>query len=219
MSFVRAVIFDMDGTLVDTVNSLMYAMNKVLEAEGIRIHEREKYHNWIGRGLIDLVKSAVSNENISDDELHRLHQGMVESYNKYWDYRIEVYPGIYDVLNELTKQKIHLVVNTNKSQHTTEDILKLLFAEYRFEVVVGDNGTMKRKPDPEGIRRILTKLGLSPEECIYVGDSVVDKKTAENAGVKFVGVSWGYGKLREIQSSSNEFKVIDQAKELLDFLK
>ena len=214
----KAVIFDMDGTLVDSIESLKYSMNIVLEAEGLPSHRKESYYDWVGGGLVDLVKSAVGIEDISKSELDRIYNNMLVVYNQNWGYCLNAFPGIYELLDELTTLNIDLAINTNKEQSITNKVVELLFKAYDFKVIVGERHEFPRKPNPTGTNNILEKLKRLPSDCIYVGDSVVDRDTASNSSIEFVGVNWGYGGLKDLFNNADLSNFIIRPEELIKYI-
>jgi len=196
----KAVIFDLDGTLLDTIEDLGDSMNSVLEKHGYPVHDLKAYKYFVGNGMRNLVLRALP-ENRRDSA--SVDQGLIEmqsEYAKRWADKTRPYPGIPALLDALTEKGIKLAVLSNKLDKFSNDIVKKLLPHWDFYPVYGERKGVPIKPDPAGALEIAGILGLSPEEFLYLGDSGVDMKTAVSAGMYAIGVLWGFrnaGELRE----------------------
>ncbi|HEY8422597.1 MAG TPA: HAD family hydrolase [Thermoclostridium sp.] len=212
----KAVIFDMDGTLVNSIYAIMNSMNNVLERHGLDRINADQCKSFVGNGIKELVRKAAGIDSTGDDRLDLYYRGMVEEYSKNWDYQMYVYDGIIELLNSLSERNIKMGVNTNKN----EDIAKLIIDKYfpgYFSYMAGGRDSFPKKPDPSGALLIADKLGISPSRCIYLGDSDVDIKTARNANMYAVGALWGFRSREELLRAGAD-AVIEKPMELMKIL-
>lgn len=212
----KAVIFDMDGTLVNSIYGLMYSVNNVLEKHGLDKINVDQCKTYVGNGIRELVRKAARIDNPADDRINLYYLEMIEEYSKNWDYQMYVYDGIIELLESLTRKNIKLGVNTNKN----EDIAKLIADKYfpgYFSYLVGGRDSIPKKPDGAGAVLIAGKMGVDPEQCIYIGDSDVDMKTARNANMYAVGALWGFRSREELIKAGAD-EVIAKPMELMKIL-
>lgn len=189
----RGCIFDLDGTLTDTLDSLTHSVNLTLEEMGLPQITEEQCRLFVGNGARRLMEKAL--EAAGDIGFSRIEEGM-EIYRRIFSanctYHVTPYRGIMELLGRLKEEKIKLAVLSNKPHGQTVDVVKTIFGEGMFDCVQGQCETLARKPDPAGVWRILEKMGVSREECLYIGDSEVDVETAKAAGVQEIAVTWGF---------------------------
>lgn len=212
----KAVIFDLDGTLVNSIYALMYSVNNVLERHGREKINAEQCKTFVGNGIKELVRKAFSIDSQDDGMLKLYYSEMIEDYSKNWDYQMYVYDGIISLLRSLWQINIKLGVNTNKN----EDIAKLIIDKYftgYFSYLVGARTSLPKKPDPAGAVLIANKLGVNAGQCVYLGDSDVDIKTAKNANMYAVGALWGFRSKDELISAGAD-TVINNPMELMEIL-
>lgn len=209
----KAVIFDLDGTLVDSIYGLMNSMNNVLDKHGLEKLGVDKYRIYVGHGLRDLVRKSARIDNPDDPRAELFYHEMVEDYSKNWDYQMQVYEGIIPLLSALNQRNIKLGVNTNKKEDIAQCILDKYFYGY-FSYMIGGRASLPHKPDPMAALLIAEKLGVKPEQCIYIGDSDVDILTAKNASMYAVGASWGFRGREELIGAGAD-RVISHPMELL----
>jgi len=199
-----AVIFDLDGTLLDTLRDLADSMNAVLEELGYSAHPVDAYRTFVGEGVLNLVRRALPpdwRERVvrADGFLERCVQAMREQYELRSTLTTAPYPGIPELLASLGERGVYLAVLSNKPDAFTKKLVTRFFGERRFAVVLGARDGVPRKPDPAGAREILRLLGKSPAETLYVGDSGTDMDTAARAGMVSVGVLWGFRSTAELR--------------------
>ena len=187
------IIFDLDGTLLDTVRDLGDAVNHALEIKGFPLHSCEEYRQMIGHGITNLVNTALPPVH-RDDEYLTLE--CVEMFKAYYASHIadhtEPYPGIPELLEELQRKGYVLAIASNKFQEGTERLLGIFFPDIRFASVYGNSKGVKLKPDPEVIRHICAETAMELSSATMVGDAGSDVLTAANAGIRSVAVSWGF---------------------------
>lgn len=209
----KCVIFDLDGTLVDTLADLAGAMNYGLEQLGQPTHSLDECRKMIGNGVSKFAERALS-----DDKQH-LHARLLEIMKKRYLKRCfeysTVYTGLADTVNKLRNAGARLAVVTNKNADAASKVVEHFFGAGTFDVIIGVDGDKWVKPDPAGTNEIMRQIGLSNEDCMLVGDSDVDIATALNAKVKPVGVTWGFRSREELIKAGAE-TVIDKPGEILD---
>ena len=214
----RACIFDLDGTLTNTLESLTYSVNETLKEMGLRTISSEQCRQFVGNGARCLMKRALQ---VSGDEnAGRLEEGM-KVYGRIFGanctYHVTPYEGIPEMLDELKKRGMKLGVLSNKPHGQTVDVAEKIFGSGMFDEIQGQSESLARKPDPAGVFYLLEKMQISKEECLYIGDSEVDIATGSAAGVKSVGVSWGF-RSRETLKEAGAQIIIDVTQELLQYV-
>ena len=199
MSVIKAIIFDLDGTLLDSVADIATANNRVLEQNGLPIHSVEKYIDFIGNGARRLVQLALPLEWQNDEA--KINEYLSLYKTAYKNNIVEqsvLFEGIPDLLSFLNEKEIPITINTNKPHDQTVLIAEHLLKNFRFEIILGQGDEFPRKPDPAGALWIADELGLNPTEILFIGDSGVDAQTANNAGMQLVCVDWGYSPKQEM---------------------
>lgn len=200
----KVAIFDLDGTLLNTLDDLANACNYALNKFNFPIHEVDKYKTFIGNGIYKLVERALP-ECKKDSGTATM---VLEAFNKYYNEHMmdmtKPYDGVLDLLDKLVSEEIKLAVVSNKKHDFTIDIVKKYFGE-RFDIVFGHRDNYKEKPDPASVLEVIKDFNVSKEECIYIGDSNVDIITARNAGVKSIGVSWGFREKEELAREGADY--------------
>ena len=216
----KLVIFDLDGTLLDTLDDLGAAVNHAMQRHGFPQHTRDEYRVMVGHGARNLMTQAVPTD-------HRNNEALIDSvladFRNYYNTHIDVYtkpfPGIPELLAELHRNGIKLAVASNKFQEGTEHLIKEFFPDIPFVAILGNRPNQPLKPDPEVVGEILEKANVSKEEAIMVGDSDTDMETAANSGIRGIAVSWGYRNMSDLVCQSlGCFTVVDTAENLLKIL-
>lgn len=214
----KAVIFDLDGTLTDTLKSIWKSANLALSDVGFPPFEPDRYRYFVGDGATELVKRAL----IASGDRELVHfDEMAESYRKHFEkyvnYEVRPYEGIRDLLSVLKEKGILMAVNSNKPQDRTVTVVEENFGKGTFDVLVGQSDERARKPAPDGVFYIMEKLGLVKDEVIYLGDTCVDMKTGKSAGVYTVGALWGFRDRQELEENHAD-AIIEHPMELLEYL-
>ncbi len=212
---IKAVIFDLDGTLTDTLGDLADAVNFVLDKNGLPTHKTEEYKYFVGWGSYVLIKKA-SPENITEEKLQSMLGEFFGYYNEHYLDKTAPYEGVIHMLTSLRENDIKLAVCSNKIQNMTEKVCDKFF-EGVFEYTFGQNDKFPLKPDPACPQWIAEQLGAKPSEVIFVGDSGSDMKTAKNGGFIAVGVSWGFRTAEELRDNGADY-IIDKAEELIEII-
>ncbi|MFC2158592.1 HAD family hydrolase [Acidobacteriota bacterium] len=188
----KAIIFDLDGTLLNTLDDIADSMNCVLEENGFPIHAVEKYKYFVGDGITALVKRAIPVENRDGNTLRSLEIRMREIYKVRWNLKTRPYEGIPELLNGLKDRGVPMSILSNKPDEYTQLTVQKYLGEWPFKVVLGSKSDLPKKPAPHGVLAISQVLGVNPQECAYVGDMDIDMKTALAAGMNPIGVYWGF---------------------------
>lgn len=212
----KAVIFDLDGTLIDSLADLADSANAMLASYGYETHETEKYRYFVGNGSRKLIERILPAGKASSKEF--VDEALAK-YKKIYEGRFlektRSYKGIIDLLKKLRERGIPLAVCTNKHMEAAATIVKVLFEPDTFAEVIGDRPGFPRKPDPANVLQIAQNLGAKPEEIAYLGDSMVDMQTAANAGFLSVGVLWGFRGKEELVENGAEV-LLEEPLELLE---
>lgn len=212
----KGIIFDLDGTLVDSLHDISDAMNTVLESLNYPTHTYETYQYFIGSGLRNLVSKALPSTNNSDEQIEICFESMINEYREICTLKTKPYEGIVELLENLTLQNIKMAVFSNKADELTKKIASEIFPNY-FDTAVGLSIEELKKPNPFEAVEISKNWNLKPEEILFVGDSDIDMQTAVNANMFPVGVSWGYRTEDELKTSGAKL-VINNASELIEIL-
>ncbi len=207
---IRGILFDLDGTLCNTLGDIAYAANRALEAVGADPHPVEAYAQWVGWGLRRLCVAALGED--AGPRFDRLYEVAVTEYRKFPMTQSFPYPGIPELLDELTRRGVPMGVASNKPHAFTVKIIETIYARWRFAKVEGYKDGAPRKPDPTGALEVVAAMGVAPGQTALVGDSAVDVETAHNAGMIPIGVSWGFRGPGELGGAA---RVIDRPDELL----
>ena len=215
MTTTKAVIFDLDGTLANTLEDLADTMNYCLQTLSLPVHDTEDYKMLVGSGSRELCRKSLPPEHAElTDKL--LEMNLVRYAGHYLD-KTRPYPGIVEMLEELRPRGLHLAVLSNKPDDFVKLITRQLFGSDYFQVVMGQLDGSPCKPDPAGVLDILRQLRTAPDKTLYVGDSGSDMTTAIAAGAGAVGVSWGFRDRSELLAAGANY-IIDEPSELLELL-
>lgn len=196
-----AVIFDLDGTLLDTLEDLADSANEALTAEGLPVHPVDAYRTFVGDGIGMLI-GRILPENLRGTPAEtRVLQNYRQAYNRRWDAKSRPYEGIPELLDALAQRNIPSAILSNKPQAFTELCVSGLLPGHRFACVFGQRDHVPRKPDPAGALEIASALNLKPADIAFVGDTSTDMNTAVAAGMIPVGVAWGFRSVEELTAS------------------
>lgn len=208
------IIFDLDGTLLNTIDDLGHACNHALSHAGFPTHPIEEYPRMVGNGISNLIRRALPETERTEETVLRVREFFVPYYDEHNCDYTRPYDGIHDVLKTLKAQGHLLAVASNKYQAATEKIVTHFFPGV-FDVVFGERDGIPRKPDPQIVRDIISKLSTLNTQLstLYIGDSLVDRDTAENAKVPFVACSWGFVPRSQL-IEANIPHIIDRPEEL-----
>ncbi len=216
---IKLILFDLDGTLIDSLEDLAEAVNHALGLRGLPLHSVAEYRRMVGHGVRNLVKQALEtsichterspfchterSERISSDQVSdALIDSALSDFKAYYQAHIDVhtrpYPGIPELLTDLQAHGIQLAVASNKFQEGTEYLIQRFFPGIRFVAILGNRPGAPLKPDPEIVQEVLRKAKVQPADALLVGDSPTDMKTAANGGIESIAVTWGYRTAEEL---------------------
>jgi phosphoglycolate phosphatase len=213
----RAIIFDLDGTLLDTLDDIANAANRVLAARGFPTHPNANYRTFIGEGVVKLMVRALPETHQDDATVQACVGAYVQEYERTWNALTKPYPGVPEMLDALVVRRLKLAVLSNKPDRFTQRCVDELLAMWAFAVVLGASDQFPRKPDPASAFEISKRLGVAPAECLYVGDSGVDMQTARAAHMRAVGALWGFRGQEELLRDGAQI-LIKNPGEVLDLL-
>lgn len=214
----RLVIFDLDGTLLNTIADLAASTNQALRHYEYPEHATEAYRFFVGNGINKLFERALPESERTEENIQRIRSRFIPYYNEHNADFSSPYPGIPEVLKALQDKGILVAVASNKYQQATEKLINHYFPTFHFVKVLGQREGIPVKPDPTIVHDILKDMDINKEEVLYVGDSGVDMQTALNAGVDAIGVSWGFRPRTELEPL-HPLAVIDHASEILEYIK
>ena len=222
----KAAIFDLDGTISDTLTSIAYSANASLRKEGLSELPRDNFRYYAGDGAGELVRrylkdtTVISSKLDPKDEANYEHffKSYMEEFSKYCMYEVKPFSGIPELLYSLKGAGAKLAVLSNKPDAQAREVVEQLFGSELFDHVEGQREGVPRKPAPDGALRIAGDFGLEPSECMYLGDSNTDMKTGRAAGMYTVGVLWGFRDKEELLSSGAE-AVIERPEEAFELFR
>lgn len=214
----KVCVFDLDGTLTDTLDSLVYSVNETLKEMSLSVISREECRAFVGNGARVLVEKAIGAAGGDVDT--RIEEGMRlygRIFNENCTYHVVPYDGIVELLQKLKEQGVSVAVLSNKPHQQTIHVVEEIFGKNIFTRIQGQQEGIPRKPNPEAALGIIEKLGAAPEESVYIGDSEVDVATGNAAGMKTIGVTWGFrSKEQLIEAGAKD--TVDDALQILKLL-
>lgn len=213
MSF-SGIVFDVDGTLLDTIEDLANSMNSVLHRHGLPEYATDSYKRFVGNGMRHLAVCALPEEERNPEKVDFYLAELENEYGKRWNESTRTYPGIYGLLDSLEKMEFKMFVLSNKPHQFTEKVIDHYFGLKRFEIVYGAREGVPKKPDPHSALDISRTSGIAVSDLLYLGDSEVDMKTAHAAGMYAVGAAWGFRNEEDLWSSGAQ-AVIKSPMELI----
>ncbi|MBI2831058.1 MAG: HAD family hydrolase [Chloroflexi bacterium] len=213
----KAVLFDLDGTLLDTLKDIADSVNIALACLGFPQHELEAYRYFVGEGRDVLAVRALPENRRDPITVRKLGDRIDEEYAKCWANNTRPYPGVTELLDALASKGIKMAVLSNKPHDSVELTVSGLLPQWRFEIVLGASPSVPKKPDPAGALRIAQSLDISPPDFLYLGDSGIDMKTATAAGMFPVGALWGFRTADELLSGGAR-ALVQKPVELLQLL-
>ena len=213
----KLILWDLDGTLIDTLEDLAEAVNHALKLRGLPLHGVDEYRKMVGHGVRNLVQQALeaSGQETSDQSVDEALADFRKYYEAHIDVHTRPYPGIPELLSELQAKGVKMGVASNKFQEGTEYLIKEFFPDIQFVAILGNRPGQPLKPDPAIVEEVLSKGNIGREEAIMVGDSPTDMRTAENGGIGAIAVSWGYRTKDEL-AGNRMVDTVEQLREQLD---
>lgn len=213
----KLVIFDLDGTLLNTIADLANSTNYALTQCGFPIHKTNEYNFFVGNGINKLFERALPEGEKTEENILRVRKYFLAHYDKNCNNYSRPYPGIPELLNTLHKKGIMLAVASNKYQQATLELINYYFPEVPFVSILGLRNGIPAKPDPTIVYETLAIAGVKKEEALYVGDSGVDMETVNNSGVRGVAVTWGFRPRQELEKF-NPGHIVNNAGDILSLL-
>ena len=214
----KACIFDLDGTLTNTLESMTYSVNLTLKEMGLSQITKDQCRMFVGNGARVLIEESLKVS--GDPKASRIEEGM-KIYGRIFDqnctYHVTLYEGIPDMLKALKDRGIHLAVLSNKPDRQTVKVVKEIFGDNIFDYAQGQKDGIRRKPEPDGVWYLMEQMQVSKEECLYIGDSEVDAATGKNAGLKTIGVLWGFRNRKTLETAGADH-LIERPEELMQFV-
>ena len=215
----KTIIFDLDGTLIDSLEDIAVCMNQVLKELNLPIHEMNDYKYFVGGGISILVDNALNalNKEITDELKEKVTQRFKEIYDQKLHLKTKAYDGIYELLDELVTLDCNIGILSNKPHEFTVQYANSLFSKYNIKEVHGQKSDVPKKPNPIAAIEIANSFNASCEETYFVGDTMVDMQTAVNAKMIGIGVLWGFRDEEELMSNGATF-VVKHPLEILEIL-
>ncbi len=214
----KAVIFDLDGTLSDSIQSIKYCGDEAVAVFGYGPFTVEQYKYFVGDGAENLIKRMlVAAGDVSLTHFSEAFSRYKELFREGCMYQVKPYDGIRELLAELKEKGVALAVLSNKPHAETINVIETLFGKDYFDVIQGQKENVAIKPSPQGVFQILEQLALSPEDILYLGDTATDMKTGKSAGAFTVGALWGFRDRKELEGACAD-AIIEHPLQLLQYL-
>ena len=213
----RLAIFDLDGTLLDTIGDLAEACNYMLALRGLGLHTREEYAKMVGNGILNLVKRALPEELRTEEYAEEARRDFVAYYIDHIDRYTCPYDGIREVLHTLQDEGWSLAVASNKFDSGTKQLVASIFPEVKFKAIYGNREDFPLKPDAALVELIMKECEAEREMTTMIGDSGVDMQTAKNGGVRSIGCTWGFRSRTELEENGADI-IVDNPLEILKVL-
>ena len=214
----KTCIFDLDGTLTNTLESMTYSVNLTLKEMGLSQITKDQCRMFVGNGARVLIEESLKVSGVP--KASRIEEGM-KIYGRIFDqnctYHVTLYEGIPEMLKALKDRGIHLAVLSNKPDRQTVKVVKEIFGDNIFDYAQGQKDGIRRKPEPDGVWYLMEQMQVSKEECLYIGDSEGDAATGKNAGLKTIGVLWGFRDRKTLETAGADH-LIERPEELLQFV-
>lgn len=215
---IKLCIFDLDGTVLDTIETIAYYGNYALQKNNIEPIAVHEYKYFAGNGIYHLIKKMLQFRNCYTEELYdKVFHDYDTAYNMAATYKTGVFGGLKPVLDKIKNSGINIAIASNKPDYPTKKVVSSFFGEDYFACVLGQREGVPLKPDPTIVFDILSHMNVSKEDCIYIGDTSVDMKTGKNAGLFTIGVLWGFRDEDELVENGADM-VVKKPEEILEFV-
>jgi phosphoglycolate phosphatase len=212
----KGLIFDLDGTLLDTLEDLAEAANATLGHFGFPPHPVDAYRYFVGEGLKTLMQRIIPGSNASDKQLGEYMEKFAEIYSRTWNVRSAPYKGVLEMIVSLSTAGLQLAVLSNKPHEFTKICVETFFPEHSFAFVFGQREGFAKKPDPAGALELAGKMGIKEDDILYVGDTATDMQTGNSAGMRTIGVEWGFRDRAELEKN-NAWKIVATPAEVVSY--
>ena len=213
---IKGLIFDLDGTLINSIGDIHYSLNLALKYHGYKEVSLEDAQKNTGRGFRKLIVESLP-INTSDQIIDEVNKTYTKFYGEHYHERTYGYEGIYELLKELNKRNIKIAVNSNKKDEYTKNLMKIIFKDIEFTAVFGERIGIPTKPNPATAEEIISIMELDKNEVCYVGDSEVDIQTGKNTNIKTIGCLWGF-RSKETLEKENPDIIVSKPEEILNYL-
>lgn len=198
----KAAIFDLDGTLSESLESIAHTVNLVLEENSLEPIELEKFKVLVGDGALTLIERALSLRGTEDEaKVKEIYSRYLELFEDGCLYHLRACDGVEALVKSLKQKGFYLAVLSNKPDRMTNKCVRAIFGDGVFDKVLGVREGLKKKPDPSGALMLAGEFGVSPEECIYLGDTNTDMQTGKAAGMFTIGILWGFRSEKELKEN------------------
>ncbi len=215
----KLMIFDLDGTVLDTVTTIAHFCNTALEERGLKVFPVERYKYFAGEGVRALTKNILEAQDAYDEAIHKeLFDSYIDNYDKNPTYLTTIFDGLFETLTKIKAEGIKLAIVSNKTHAATVSVTEALYGKGFFDLIFGQRENVPLKPDPQAVFEVMEHFKVSREECIYIGDTSTDMKTGKNAGILTVGVLWGFRDEKELMENGADI-IIKETHELMDTIK
>ena len=212
----KAIIFDLDGTLLNSLTDIADSVNIVLEKYNLPVHSIEDYKIFIGNGIEKLVERALP-DNINKTDFEKFLAEIKSVYEKNQITKTKPYDGIIEMLKTLNDKDVSINILSNKPIDFTKMVVEHFLSEIKFDNVLGAREGIPKKPNPQAVFEIIDNLKLNKEEVLYVGDTGTDMQTAENADLTSVGVLWGFRSMEELVENNADY-IIEEASKIIEII-
>ena len=224
MHEITTVLFDMDGTILNSLQDLMDSANAALEGTGCGPYDLDQYRYFVGNGARNLIRRALAGhvdpQAVGREPDPKLVDEILARFKQHYETnktnKTEPYEGIILLLTQLKEKGYHTAVISNKYNLAVRELADMYFPDL-LTMAVGEGGDVRPKPEPDGVNKVLRQLGVEREQAIYVGDSDVDVETAHNAGLPCIGVTWGFRGRDELKRAGAEY-IIDRPEDIWEYI-
>ncbi len=221
---IKAIIFDLDGTLIDSITDIADAMNSSLEALGFPTHPVEAYRDFVGSGLKELAKRALPEKQQTNKNIDALAKKFWDVYDVTWYLHTNIYPGVLYLIQLAVARKMKLAILSNKPHYFTKKMIRHFFrgamirhTKNPFGIYSGEDSEKPAKPDPSVALELAARMKVKPQNIAFVGDSEIDIQTAKNAGMIAVGAAWGFRTKKQLQDAGADL-IFDSATQMTTYL-
>ncbi len=214
---IKAVLFDLDGTLVNSLEDLAVSTNYALTRFGFPTFETYKYKYFVGDGMPKLIERVLPEDKRDKDTLNTVLKVFMDHYGEHFADHTRVYPGIERLLKDIKKLKLKTAVISNKSQKPAEAVVGKLFGTECFDIICGKREDYPAKPDPALTLKVVSELGVHTGECVLAGDSGMDMAAAKNAGIIGIGVLWGFRTEDELKNNGASY-IVDSPEKITEII-
>ncbi len=213
----KAIIFDLDGTLLDTLGDIADAVNRVLVSRGYPVHSKENYKWFVGNGAKRLIENALPPDQLSPAIIEACLKEFIDDYHNHWSVTTHPYPGITDLIAGLMEKRIPMAVVTNKPHRFAQAMMDHYFDTSAFGPILGQQDGIPSKPHPQQALTAAEVMGSRSAACIFLGDSAVDMETAVRAGMQPIGAGWGFRPADELAKAGAD-AILARPEELLKMI-